>query len=111
MRLQTIVYVTDMERSRGWYGSVLGVEPSFISDMWTPFAVGGAVLALHLAGDLGEAGRVELSLVADGRLEHVVDRLDELGVAVERGITDETFGRSILLRDPDGNAVQVNEHD
>jgi hypothetical protein len=40
----------------------------------------------------------------------VVGRLAGAGVAIERGITDETFGRSILLRDPDGTPLQINEH-
>ncbi len=31
--------------------------------------------------------------------------------AVARGIADEAFGRSIVLQDPNGLQIQVNEHD
>lgn len=110
MRLQTIVYVSDMERSIAWYRAVLDVEPTFTSEMWTPFPVGGAVVALHRSESLGDGGRLELSLVSERPLEDAVDLLDGRGISVERGISDETFGRSFLLRDPDGNPVQVNEH-
>jgi len=30
---------------------------------------------------------------------------------VARGIADEAFGRSIVLRDPNGLVIQVNTHD
>jgi hypothetical protein len=51
---------------------------------------------------------MELALVARGRLEDVqVSDAD----ALARPIADEAFGRSLLLRDPDGLTLQVNEHD
>jgi catechol-2,3-dioxygenase len=68
-------------------------------------------VALHRAADLGDGTRCELSLVVDRSLEEIVARLEAAGVAIERGISDEAFGRSILLRDPDGTALQVNEHE
>jgi hypothetical protein len=39
-------------------------------------------------------------------LEPLADRDD-----VARGIADEAFGRSIVLRDPNGLAIQVNAHE
>ena len=29
---------------------------------------------------------------------------------VARGIADEAFGRSLVVRDPDGLEIQINEH-
>jgi hypothetical protein len=79
--------------------------------VWTSFSADGADLALHRVDELPEGSRVELSLVATESLEALVHRLTSSGIAVERGIQEETFGRSILLRDPEGLAIQVNEHE
>jgi hypothetical protein len=65
MKVQTIVYVTDMGLSRAWYGEVLDREPAFESEMWTPFTVGDATVALHRISHLAEGSRCDLSLVTD----------------------------------------------
>ena len=111
MKVQSIVYVTEMGRSQDWYGKVFGTSPAFASDMWTPFELGDATVALHRTANLSQGSRCDLSLVTDLPLEVTVRRLEEAGVTIERGIRDETFGRSILLRDPDGTPIQINEHD
>lgn len=110
MRLQPIVYTTAMEASVEWYRTVLGVDPSYASDVWTSFPVDGGALALHRTESLPDSTRVALSLVATDALERVLERLESAEIAPEQGIQEETFGRSVLLRDPNGNAVQVNEH-
>jgi catechol-2,3-dioxygenase len=110
VRLQPIVYTTQTGPLADWYGTVLGTAPAYASDVWTTFGVGDASLAVHRVDELPPGGRIEMSLVATEPLEDLVARLDTAGVGIERGIQDETFGRSILLRDPDGNPVQVNEH-
>jgi hypothetical protein len=42
--------------------------------------------------------------------EEPLERVAEL-VPPHRGIADETFGRSLIVRDPNGLQIQVNEHD
>ena len=110
MRLQTIVYVTDMDRTMAWYRKVLDTDPATHGSHWSSFRVGRANLALHHTDEVRPDGRVELSLVTSHALEELVDRLDVAQIPIERGIADETFGRSLLLRDPEGMVVQVNEH-
>ncbi len=110
MRLQPIVYTPDMEATIDWYGKVLGVGPGYTSDMWTTFTVAGATLAVHYAAEKRTGSGVELSLIATEPLDDVLQRLKRIGVAIERGIQDEAFGRSLLLRDPNGSPVQINEH-
>jgi catechol 2,3-dioxygenase-like lactoylglutathione lyase family enzyme len=101
--LMPIVYVQDMDASLTFYEG-LGFERKSRSEMWSELRAGdGAVLALHKA----EAGRrVELALVAEESLEQVTGR-----ITPTRGIADETFGRSLVIRDPNGLTIQVNEHD
>jgi len=105
--LMPIVYVRDMDDSVAFYERLgLEVDIQSRSQNWTEMKVGeGAVLALHSA-EGGKAGRVELSMVADQPLEAVADL-----VPVARGIADEAFGRSVVLEDPNGLQIQVNEHD
>jgi catechol 2,3-dioxygenase-like lactoylglutathione lyase family enzyme len=105
MILMPIVYVRDMEESVAFYEG-LGFDPQGRSPYWTELKAGdGAVLALH-AADGDTAGRVELALVSDEPLERLAG-----AAPLARGIADEAFGRSIVLRDPNGLEIQVNEHD
>jgi predicted enzyme related to lactoylglutathione lyase len=104
--LMPIVYVTDLERSIRFYES-LGFEPDAASrsEHWAELRAGdGAILALHKA----EGSALELALVAGESLEQIVARH---GDAVARPPTDEAYGRSMAIRDPDGLELTVNEHD
>ena len=105
MILMPIVYVQDMEASIAFYER-LGFAPKSRSGMWSELSAGdGAVLALHKAPQ-EHVGRVELALVSVEPLERVAEL-----VAPYRGIADEAFGRSLVVQDPNGMKVQVNEHD
>lgn len=106
MKLQPIVYVTDMEKAIAWYSQLLRCEPDVAGGYWTTFTLEGGHLALHLTGEVLGAGSVELSLVVGESLEGVAAR-----VTPHRGIADEAFGRSLVVQDPDGTLIQVNEHD
>jgi catechol 2,3-dioxygenase-like lactoylglutathione lyase family enzyme len=103
--LMPIVYVRDMESSIAFYER-LGFAPRSRSEVWSELAAGdGAVLALHTA-PADQVGRVELAFVA----EEPLDRVAEI-VPPYRGIADEAFGRSLVVEDPNGMKIQVNEHD
>lgn len=110
MKLQPIIYTADLPRTVDWYGTVVGSEPASQSDVWASFDLGDATLAVHRVETLAERGRVELSLVTAEPLEAVLLRLADHGIEPSQGIQDETFGRSIVLNDPDGTPVQVSEH-
>ena len=109
----TIVYVTSMRRSQLFYER-LGFTSISASEWWTELRAGdGAVLALHQAdeSELGETGRLELALIATEQLEVVQQRLGSVGIAVPEGIVTQPFGRSMVVTDPDGLRIQINEHD
>lgn len=112
MRIQPIIYTHDSDRSVAWYGEVLNREPSYRSDVWSTFDVGGTTLAIHrIDGDLAPESRVAISFVAEEPLETLMERWSSSSIEVLRGIQDETFGRSVLLSDPDDTVIQVNEHE
>ncbi|MCC6805108.1 MAG: VOC family protein [Anaerolineae bacterium] len=110
MKLMPVVYVTNMERSAAFYRAFCdGVRSQ--SGIWTEFSIGDASLALHHVESLPAESRVGLAFVTAAPLEQVVSYLSAQGVTPENAITDESFGRSILVRDPDGLLIQINEHD
>ncbi|HSG78109.1 MAG TPA: VOC family protein [Acidimicrobiia bacterium] len=110
MRLQPIVYTQDVARAVTWYAVVLGHEPGYQSDAWTSFSVGDASLGIHHVEGLPVRGRVELALVTTEPLEDFVARVGDEGIEPVEPIREQPFGRSVLLKDPDGTPVQVNEH-
>ena len=98
-----------MEQSIAFY-EALGFSVAYRGGpTWTAFAGRDGVLALHVLEDLPEPGRVALSLVADDKLEAVVADLGASGIAVG-AIEEQPFGRSVVIRDPDGLPIQINEH-
>lgn len=109
MQLQTVVYVTDMERSIEFYQH-LGFTVAYRGGpVWTAFQGRDGILALHVVEELPAAGRVAVSLVADGPLETTIEDLSVAGVEVQP-IETQPFGRSTVVRDPDGLPIQINEH-
>ena len=110
MKLQPIIDTTEMDQTVDWYSTVLSTRPAYRSDVWTSFSVGGANLGIHRVDQLPSESRVELSLVADVPLEELLHDFAAQAVTVERGVQEETFGRSLVVKDPDGLLVQINEH-
>ena len=110
MKLQPIVYVTDMERAVEWYCTVLDVQPGYRSPAWTSLVVGDAMLGLHITQNRPTDSHVALSLIASEPLEAVAQRLQAAGITISKPICEEDFGRSLVVIDPDGTVIQVNEH-
>lgn len=109
MRLLPIRYCADVAASTRFYRT-LGLElgASTRPGGWVELPAAAGLLALHQAA--ADAGECELAFEADEPLEAVVSRLTAAGYPTEP-ILDESFGRSVRVRDPDGVYVQVNEND
>jgi hypothetical protein len=111
LTLMPIVYVTDMARSLRSY-QAMGLTLRKQGNMWSELQLRDAILALHWVDRISAAEqRMELALLSYEKLESLVDQLRAAGVTVENDIADEAFGRSLLLHDPDGLPIQINEHD
>ena len=115
MKLMPMIYSTDLDRSIAFYerlGFTLGNRQR--SGTWAELQLGDAILALHETETIppveGEV-RVLLTLLAEEPLPDLQARLEEAGVEIVRPATDEAFGRSMEIRDPDGLVVWINEHD
>jgi catechol 2,3-dioxygenase-like lactoylglutathione lyase family enzyme len=113
MKVVPIVYVTDMQRSLDWYRRLIphaGLLST--SPYWSELSLGAtASLALHIVGEITPGSQLGLALEADRSLEVITERLAEAGISIDREIADEAFGRSMVIHDPDGLGIQINEHD
>lgn len=109
MRLVPIRYTTDVEGMTRFYAALgLSVQATSRPGGWVEMRAPGT-LAIHRT-DAGNAGSCELAFEAEQPLEPVVERLRDAGFSPE-GIVDESFGRSVRVRDSDGTWVQINESD
>jgi catechol 2,3-dioxygenase-like lactoylglutathione lyase family enzyme len=122
--LETCLYVNDLAAAERFYGEVLGLhafarvegrhvffrcgpgvlllfDPEVTST--TPGAVGGVAVPAH--GARG-AGHVAFA-VDEGELPAWRERLAAYGVDVEAEIAWPRGGRSIYVRDPAGNSVEL----
>jgi catechol 2,3-dioxygenase-like lactoylglutathione lyase family enzyme len=109
MRVLPIRYCLDIEASTRFYRA-LGLELGAATrpGSWVELPAAAGILALHRSTE--DAGDCELAFEADEPLEAVAARLADAGFPVEP-ILDESYGRSLRVRDPDGVYVQVNEND
>jgi len=113
----SIVFVSDMKRSVGFYRDVIGLPLKFETPHWTEFDAETATLALHAAEAPGVAGE-DPHRVPAGRCRPGMEapNLDEF----HRRMTEqkveciqppkEAFGARIAqYLDPDGLAISVSE--
>ncbi|HEU5288091.1 MAG TPA: VOC family protein [Candidatus Limnocylindria bacterium] len=124
MRIDHVVLtVRDIDRTVDFYTRALGMRAIAFGDGRRGLAFGDQKLNLHLAGREFEPkarvptpGSVDLCLVTDAPLDDVRERLAALGIAIEVGPVAKVGARaplrSIYVRDPDGNLIEIaNETD
>lgn len=115
-----VLTVADPQATVEFYERVLGMERVVFGDGRPALRFGRQKLNLHRAGHELEPkaarpvpGSADLCLLVDGPIEAVVAELDALGVSVEEGPVERTGAtsalRSVYLRDPDGNLVEISE--
>jgi len=111
--LRTVIYhVSDLDRAKAWYASVLGIEPYFDQPFYVGFNVGGFELGLDpdLTGFEGGSGGVGAYWgVSD--CEAAIKRLLELGASVHSPLQDVGGDiRAASVTDPFGNVLGVIEN-
>lgn len=111
--LRTVIYhVSDIDRAKAWYASVLGFEPYFDQPFYVGFNVGGFELGLDpdTTGFEGGSGGVGAYWgVSD--CEAAFNRLLELGASVHSPVQDVGGGiRAAAVTDPFGNVLGVIEN-
>jgi predicted enzyme related to lactoylglutathione lyase len=111
--LRTAIYqVTDIERAKAWYRSLLGHAPYFDQPFYVGFNVGGFELGLHPADGGHPPGPG--GTVAYWGVERMVTswpRLTELGATPVSAPQDVGEGIQVAtVKDPFGNLLGVIEN-
>ncbi len=119
------ITVADVEATVAWYGRVLGAEPLYL-DAWRAgkipvviIQVGASRLSVHSAAApasphaaVPTVGSVDVCFRWSGPLSAAIDHLESCDAAIVEGpvprpAADGQAGRSVYVRDPDGNLVEL----
>jgi catechol 2,3-dioxygenase-like lactoylglutathione lyase family enzyme len=114
-----VLTVADIEATVAFYER-LGMRREVFGEGRVALAFGEQKINLHAAGAEFEPhartptrGSGDLCFLVDGPIEGVADELAAASIAVELGPVDRTGAqgplRSLYLRDPDGNLVELSE--
>jgi len=80
--------------------------------MWSQLTMGESSFALHRTDKINKRShQMGLALMARQPLEEIINSLKSKRINIEGDVVDEAFGRSMLIHDPDGLPIQINEHD
>ena len=116
-----VLYVHNIERSRAFYGDILGWKEITPSDAGLPIAAfsGGRTHHELLLIEVGEdaqplphgrhVGLYHLGIKVgdtDDELRETLDRVEKAGVRVV-GLSDHTVSHSLYVLDPDGNELEL----
>jgi catechol 2,3-dioxygenase-like lactoylglutathione lyase family enzyme len=111
--------VTDLARSRTWYGRLFGTEPVLDEDTGTfhhvVWLIGGTLVGIHYFPDLHSTepfderrpglDHLAFSCADRSELEEWERYLDGLDIA-HSGIVDAPYGSGLSFRDPDNIALE-----
>jgi len=114
-----VLTVADIEATVAFYER-LGLRREVFGGRRVALSFGEQKINLHAAGgeimphaQLPTPGSADLCFLVDGRIEDVAAELAAAGIEVEIGPVDRTGAqgplRSLYLRDPDANLVELSE--
>lgn len=110
----------DMQACIAFYGGLLGMQLETFGEGRKALKFGEQKINLHDASTATDAyaakptpGALDFCLLAEGPLDDVIAHLKAKGAKIELGPVLRTGAcfaiRSIYLRDPDGNLVEISE--
>jgi uncharacterized glyoxalase superfamily protein PhnB len=103
--INPILNVADMAQSLHFYGDLLGFEKApWGDDTFTFVSRDGWGIYLS-RGDQGQPGTWLWMGVEDARAWH--DDLVSKGVAIHKGLTNETWALEFQVKDPDGHVLRI----
>ena len=116
-----VLTVRDVDATIAWYERVLGMTAVTLGEGRRGLSFGEQKLNLHQAGREFEPraraphpGSVDVCFTTEVPLEDVAAHLAKEGVAVELGPVAKTGARaplrSLYVRDPDGNLIEVSNY-
>ena len=116
-----VLTVADIERTCAFYSGILGFEVLRFGEGRVALGFGNQKINLHQTGKEFEpkalrptAGSGDLCFIATTPVDDVMRELNAAGVAIEEGPIGRTGAigriRSIYLRDPDQNLLEISNY-
>jgi predicted enzyme related to lactoylglutathione lyase len=102
-----ILHVRDVAATRSFYTDALGLAVAAENPTFVQFqAAGGATLALQHDEVAAPTDTIELWWQAQD-VDALFAQLRERGVTIAQEPTDLPFGRTLSIKDPEGNVVSM----
>ncbi len=110
--LRTAIYhVSDLERGKQWYRSVLGIDPYFDQPFYVGFNVGGYELGLQPDGANADRADGAVAYWGVENAQVAFQKLIESGATIHEAIQDVGEGIKVAtVKDPFGNVFGVIEN-
>jgi catechol 2,3-dioxygenase-like lactoylglutathione lyase family enzyme len=116
-----VLTVADLRAAIDFYAGVLGMEEITFDDGRKALQFGYSKINLHEAGHEFEPkarqavpGSADLCFITEDPLDDVIATLAAHGVEIIEGPVDRTGAigtlRSVYVRDPDGNLVEISNY-
>ena len=115
-----VLATADLHRCLDFYTRVLGMRLEHYGENRIALRFGDHKFNVHPPGfDAGikarlpTPGSLDLCFLADRPLDEVIAHLKQQGIAIEEGPVNRTGARftirSVYVRDPDGNLIEISE--
>ena len=113
-----LIYVSVITTSTEYYKKLFNIEPFFVTPRYVAFKIDGdADFAIWSGGDVPDKNaprysEIGINLNSD---DEVVAFYNELkgtdDIHIEKELYTEVFGKTFLVKDPDGHIIRVSSKD
>jgi len=109
-----LIYVSDIDRSKNFYKWIFKSDPVFASPRYVAFASGGETFfALWTGGEKPDTSvprfsEIGIMLQSNNDVDNLFEEWKKNAeINILREPYDEVFGRTFLIKDPDGHIIRV----
>ncbi|AOM42803.1 glyoxalase [Xenorhabdus hominickii] len=109
-----LIYVSDIERSTAFYKSVFNAEPVFSSPRYVAFNVGKETLFAIWSGgtnpdrEVPRFSEIGIMLLSHGDVDQLFEKWKQnSNIEIKQEPYTDVFGRTFLVKDPDGHVIRV----
>jgi predicted enzyme related to lactoylglutathione lyase len=109
-----LLYVSDIKRSTDFYKMILKADPVFTSPRYVAFSAGeGVLFAIWTGGTAPDISaprysEVGIMLSSDAAVDQLYEEWKQSpGINIIQEPQTEVFGRTFLVKDPDGHIIRV----
>ena len=113
-----LIYVSDIPLSTEYYKNLFNIEPFFITPRYVVFKIDGeADFAIWSGGGVPDNtaprySEIGINLESDNDVTELYNEWkDADNIHIEKEIYTDVFGKTFLVKDPDGHIIRVSSKD